>query len=352
MSDGFAASAGKAARPGSWWLSRLADACLLMGSTLYLALTLATFFGTWHWLPDLVTHFRPQLLALAAVLVMLLALARRLRWALPVLVAALVHGAVLMWPVQKPVASEPGPALRLVAFNLYFENTAFGPALGWLREQRPDILILSEASIPWQSRLDALADQLPYSTLDLPGGRSWDIVVMSRYPIRSFAPETPTDADGSPVWPSPIRLVTEVGGRPLVVWAVHPPSPVSPGSWQARNNYQRWVARQVAAEDPALPVIVAGDFNQTPWTPWHGLFLERSGLIDATGTSWPAATRRPRGGLPWSLLATPIDRVLLRPGIGVTSFAVGAQLGSDHNPVIADLVLGRPPRRSGLADRR
>jgi endonuclease/exonuclease/phosphatase (EEP) superfamily protein YafD len=175
---------------------------------------------------------------------------------------------------------------------------------------------------------------------------------MSRYPIRSFAPETPTDADGNPVWPSPFRLVTEVGGRPLVVWAVHPPSPVSPGSWQARNNYQRWVARQVAAEDPALPVIVAGDFNQTPWTPWHGLFLERSGLIDATGTSWPAATRRPRGGLPWSLLATPIDRVLLRPGIGVTSFTVGPQLGSDHNPVIADLVLGRPPRRPGLADGR
>ena len=43
MSDGFAATAGKAARPGSWWLRRLADACLLMGSTLYLALTLATF---------------------------------------------------------------------------------------------------------------------------------------------------------------------------------------------------------------------------------------------------------------------------------------------------------------------
>jgi endonuclease/exonuclease/phosphatase (EEP) superfamily protein YafD len=93
-----------------------------------------------------------------------------------------------------------------------------------------------------------------------------------------------------------------------------------------------------------MPVIVAGDFNQTPWTPWHRAFRERSGLVDAAGTSWPEATRRPFGGLPWSLLATPIDRVLVRPGIGVTGFHVGPQFGSDHNPVTADLVMAPPPR--------
>jgi hypothetical protein len=111
MSDGFAATAGKAARPGSWWLRRLADACLLMGSTLYLALTLATFFGTWHWLPDLATHFRPQLLAVAAVLVMLLALARRLRWALPVLVAAPGRAGSMPWPTSCPTARSISPAV-------------------------------------------------------------------------------------------------------------------------------------------------------------------------------------------------------------------------------------------------
>lgn len=344
MSDGIAAPAGKLARAAPWQARLLLGGLLRLAALLYLALTLATFLARQHWLADLVTHFRPLLLASGAGLCALLALAKRRLWIAAVAVAATVHGAVLLRPVEQPTAGEPGPALRLITYNLFFDSTTFEPALSYLRRQEPDLLVLAEASVPWQGRLDALADLLPYSTRGLPGGRTWDLVVMSRHPVRAFSAETPITDSGRPLPLTALRLVVEVAGRPVVVWAVHPPSPVNAVSWWARNQYLQWLAARAAAEDHSLPVIVAGDFNLTPWSPWHRALLDRSGLLDAAGTSWPEATRRPFGGLPWSLLATPIDRIMVRPGTGVARLEVGPQLGSDHNPVLVDLILGRPRR--------
>ena len=172
-----------------------------------------------------------------------------------------------------------------------------------------------------------------------------ELVVMSRFPVEAFSVEMPRDARGRVLGYPAGRAVLDVGGRDVVVWAVHPPSPLDWWSWHARNAYHLWVAERAAAEDATTPVIVAGDYNQTPWTPWHQRFLERSGLIDAAGTSWPAPTRHPFWPFAWRAIAIPIDRLSVRPGTGVNGLHVGPFLGSDHYPVTADLVLGRPPAR-------
>lgn len=344
MAEGMSATAGRLGRRVPWRPRAVLDGCLGLALLGYLLWTVATFLGRVSWLFDITTHFRPHLLAAAVMLVVALVAARRPWWVAPLAVAASVHAAVLLRPVPVPAASGPGPALRVTEFNLLVDNTHYDEVVDYLRGQRPDVLVAVEANGPWQKALRRLSDLLPYNTMDrLKRPTDVEAVVMSRLPIKAFSVEMPRDARGRVLGYPAVRVVLDDGGTDVVVWAVHPPSPLDSWTWNARNTYHLWVAERAAAEPAGTPVIVAGDFNQTPWTPWHQRFLERSGLLDAAGTSWPAPTRHPFWPFAWRALAIPIDRITVRPGIGVHDLHVGPFLGSDHYPVTADLVLGRPP---------
>jgi endonuclease/exonuclease/phosphatase (EEP) superfamily protein YafD len=80
-----------------------------------------------------------------------------------------------------------------------------------------------------------------------------------------------------------------------------------------------------------------GDLNATPWSRPFVHLVESSGLCDTRAgfgvqASFPAAS--------W-LLRIPIDHVLASCGIGVQSRRIGRDVGSDHLPVIVDLVVPR-----------
>jgi endonuclease/exonuclease/phosphatase (EEP) superfamily protein YafD len=126
-----------------------------------------------------------------------------------------------------------------------------------------------------------------------------------------------------------------VGGATLVVAGVHPssPSPTEPGDTRRRNRELDHIAE--IAGDAERPVIVAGDFNTTPWSPYFQDLLAGAGLRNAAeghgyiGT-WPAPF--------WPALI-PIDHVLLKGPLAATAVRRGPAIGSDHYPIIADLRL-------------
>lgn len=82
------------------------------------------------------------------------------------------------------------------------------------------------------------------------------------------------------------------------------------------------------------PLLVCGDFNLTPYSPFFDRFAEAAGLSDV---------RRARGlGLSWPsfmpLLGIPIDHCLIRGPIEVESVERLNRIGSDHYPVQVTLV--------------
>ena len=85
-------------------------------------------------------------------------------------------------------------------------------------------------------------------------------------------------------------------------------------------------------------MIVAGDFNTTPWSPHFGDLLAAAGLRNAAEgkgyiPTWPT----------WFWPARiPIYYVLLKGPIAVTTVRRGPAVGSDHFPIIADLRLLSP----------
>ena len=80
-----------------------------------------------------------------------------------------------------------------------------------------------------------------------------------------------------------------------------------------------------------------GDYNATPWSRPFWRFVDRSGLCDSRAgfgvqASFPAMS---------AVLRIPIDHVLVSCSIGVRDRRIGRDVGSDHLPVIVDLVLPR-----------
>jgi len=96
--------------------------------------------------------------------------------------------------------------------------------------------------------------------------------------------------------------------------------------------------RQAAEATPVIaaagaPVVVAGDFNATPFSVVTRTFAHDAGLRRVTSLpSWPSFVRLPQ---------VAIDHIFVSPDVAVTGVRLGEPGGSDHYPVIADLVL--PP---------
>jgi endonuclease/exonuclease/phosphatase (EEP) superfamily protein YafD len=229
--------------------------------------------------------------------------------------------------------------LRVVTFNVEFDNPETGPLRRFLEQSRPDILVLEEATPQWRSALRAWGDLYPYTTLT-DQGRDITLVIASRHPIlatrRMLGNSRPSRSfDRTYI----VRAAIDVDGRPLVVYAVHPPSPRRALLWPRRNLYLATLAEQFQRFPGDTPVLMAGDFNTAPWSPFFARLLERTGLLPAARSRWPAPTRVFKDLHLPAWLGVPVDHILVSPGIAVRAYGPGPDLGSDHLPVMADLVL-------------
>jgi endonuclease/exonuclease/phosphatase family metal-dependent hydrolase len=122
-------------------------------------------------------------------------------------------------------------------------------------------------------------------------------------------------------------------------------------SESARNRSAALIRDRLAALEPALPIVLTGDFN-TPAQPGgyvYDMFVRQAGYVDA----WTAARRRGEvyatfhGYQPPAAGGPRIDWVLTTPGVTVLAAAINTyrregQFPSDHLPVQARLRLGLP----------
>lgn len=93
----------------------------------------------------------------------------------------------------------------------------------------------------------------------------------------------------------------------------------------------------------SLPLVVAGDFNMSPWTDKLSGFTDVTDLkrYNTFHLTWPM--RRGRVVL---LPLVAIDNVFASRHFSKLAVNGGPRLGSDHKAVIADLALAVPAQRT------
>jgi endonuclease/exonuclease/phosphatase (EEP) superfamily protein YafD len=236
-------------------------------------------------------------------------------------------------PPGEAAAHDPA-RIRLITFNL---GPSRDPAafIELMARERPDVVALQEFGA--DNPLMALAEQ---------GWHVWrgrGVCVMSRFPIRDA--EAFPDRNGWRDFAGRCELDTP--GGTVHLFNVHLETPrheieaflddgLAAESGMRAGLAERWeqsaVVSRAAADTGDGATVVAGDFNLVP----HSAILRSHwrGYADA----FPAAglgfgfTKLTRW---WGVR---IDRVLTGPAMRPVACRVGPDVGSDHRPVIADLV--------------
>lgn len=307
------------------WLP--AAAALVAASAGWLALLLPP---SGVWLFGLVGHWQWAILTIGLLAALAAALCGRPSALLP---GAVVLGSWLLHLGEAASPStEPAPAevLRVATLNLNYENRDLQRLGRWLAAvDAPDILVLQEFTPVHQRVIEARhgaewAHAYRHRSLH-PQFDQFGIAVLSRWPIRNVqevAPQTGEDT-------LKLRMAIDWQHRPLALTAIHPMPPINPGYALARDNSILQEARRLAELD--MPGILLGDFNDTPWSP--GMRALAPYLSRATGLAptWPNAYGR--------LSLLPLDHVLVTRHWSRVEQAVGADVGSDHRPVLASITL-------------
>lgn len=304
---------------------------------------LAAWGGFQHPTLDALTHFAPVGLAASAFagLIWLASTGpHALRSSGPVaLLGAFVWLALMAPELADAALHKTSPkadeTLKIVQFNLWTADDHTAEKLAWLRAQDPDIIVLHEVASRAEPLLKALAKSHPYASGCEDRQQPCSAMILSKTrPVKSARIAAEGAASG---WAS---YRTRAGT--FTVAGVHL-------TWPTQSELQHRQLAKVKAGLNDLPkdsLILAGDFNLTPWSFTLRDFDRDSGLTRRTlaAFSWPAASyERFKLNLPFPIL--PIDHVYAGEAWRTVEVRRGPSLGSDHRPIL--VVLTRDAAGSG-----
>lgn len=250
-------------------------------------------------------------------------------WASAPLPAATVAGS----PARAAVPLAAGSALTLITNNVYVNNDRIDALVSWLASRPADVVVLQEVAPELIKRLKRGDGSYPFRVVGedvyvYEGGETTEaIAVLSRWPIIGSRPLNAATHS----WQAMLVRIDVGGGvRPWIV-GVHPPSPVLPGNLPTRDRILADLATIITTLDG--PVIVAGDFNSTPYTPAFREFVHAAGV--ATFGRLPATFPNRLGAA-----GLPIDHVMVRDA-RLAELQALPSIGSDHRALAATILL--PP---------
>ena len=303
--------------------------------------TAASFLARGSWLLELFTHFRFQL-ALGSLMLLLCALARRrlLTAALAALAAAANAAPLVPYIFPAPLAAQAaGDSFRLMSANVHYRNTDYSALLAEVRRQDPDVLGLMEVDGAWLDGLSALESQYRYRVLR-PEEGAYGLALYSKLPIRRL-PTSPYIERG---FQTAVLVELETGEGPVTLALAHVRAPTGPAKARLRNAQFGKIAEMLELDGSEARILI-GDLNTTPWSPYYRQLAETTGMQSAAlgygyEPSWPSG---------FSLLKIPIDHCLVSEGLRVASFQTGADVGSDHLPIVIDVTMARTAADSNAA---
>jgi len=236
-----------------------------------------------------------------------------------------------------PRRNDDSPRLTLLCANVWNVNDDHDRFLSLIEERDPDIVVVLEVTTAWTEALEAITAEYPHYLMER-HEHPFGIALYSRLPLE----EARIVRYGSADVPSIVAKV-DVGGETVTILATHPLPPRRPWAWRMRNEQLAAIA--VARDEFGDRLIVAGDFNASPFSPCMKHFVAsmhtpaaRLGYASrgyGIKPTWPTFNR---------VFFTPLDHILVTDTLAVTDFRTGPHIGSDHLPLQATMGLARAGR--------
>jgi endonuclease/exonuclease/phosphatase (EEP) superfamily protein YafD len=281
-----------------------------------------------NWLIDIFSHFAVQYAMLSLLLLAICIWKRIIPFAIFAAFLFAVNISVLAnFGHSAQAAEHKYNYFKVYSANINKNNRAFSKLARGLEEMNADILVLQEVTWKHIELLQSLIQSYPYCVVNLNTGSSGrGIVLMSKFQILNHEVTKYSEFGNMTV-----SATLEIEDKQIAFYATHFTRPSYRQEFPARSIQYISLAKQI--NEQSGPVIVAGDFNATPYCSMFKKLLKMSGLRDSSeGFGW-----QPSWPTFFPLLWIPIDHILISPEIQVYKRATGSHIGSDHYPVFAEM---------------
>lgn len=305
------------------------DGIFLIGAVLLILLSLAGYFGLFDRYLELTSHFKLQYLVISFCPFFFFLLKRH-TWGLSLSLFCLLLNLYQIAPWYFPELSASsseiqGQKIRVLQSNINKHNYQYSQLFSLVREENPDIAVFLEVSKTNAKKFEVLRDTLPYSIAAQDGDIDGTLVY-SKLPLKNASVKSIGEGRKS------ILADLTIQDQTISLITAHPSQTLGKIYYEERNRQLAAIAYYVAKVKKPLLV---GDFNVTMWSPYYKRFVSTAKLRNA---------RRGFGILPtwptdYPVLSIPIDHCFVREDIKVLKTRTGRKVGSDHLPVITDLLI-------------
>jgi endonuclease/exonuclease/phosphatase (EEP) superfamily protein YafD len=242
-----------------------------------------------------------------------------------------------------PVRDRDGKPFRLIACNVKQANDRYAALVDIVAKHDPDLVVLMEVDHAWLDALDGLLSDFPHVVRE-PRDNSYGMVLASRFPLSKVA-VADLLTEGVPSIRATVSLSDDLLFR---LYAIHPEPPVPHRGSEGRDGETGLVALKVREEE--LPVLVTGDLNDVAWSGTTRRFRRVSRLLDPRIGRKVFSTFDAR----YPVIRWPLDHLFHSPEFRLKAMQRLPACGSDHFPVLFDMVLcanGKAEARPEPADK-
>jgi len=289
------------------------------------AASIAPLFGHLALWLELFVHFKVHYVLVSVILVLAAIKMRRHGIAAAALVLAGLNFAAVMPSFTGTLVAAGTPHLKVTTLNVRDVNPFPEGVIDFLRREHADIVVLEEAEPPWTEKLKTLADVYPHMLL-CDDGPDCGLALLSTKPWRHA-----TIRKLAKTGPHVIVAKFNLGGSRFTLVGTHldPPTP----STHDHKHYHHEQVKKLSAMLRSIsgPLIVAGDFNATQWSPSFNRIIAGTELSRVEGgflPTWPSQL---------SFIGIPIDQILTTVEFKGSTMKRGPQVNSDHFPLIVNL---------------
>ena len=279
------------------------------------------YLGPLHWTFDLFSPFRLQYTVISLVYLLLCVLWRDY---LAVGCYGVLFGLNLHFVIPAlvdPVEEQATFDVRVMAHNVNVQNQKVEPVVEQIDVEDPAVVFLLE---PRREFFDAIGEH-SWSRYRYYYERSdaFSMAIFSKYEMYL----TPKVEGGLPFFI--VDIEHERG--PMRIVGVHAPLP-----WDQQRRHRNLRKAAIEIADHESPGVIIGDFNMTPYNDhFRKIFDTRDIRCSDRGLgvkpTWPDA--------PIDFLKIPIDHICINKGFKFAAYRTLDALGSDHNAIVADLIL-------------
>ncbi len=292
---------------------------------------------------EIASNFKLQYLVISLLIFAFLASTRQQYFLLIGLVCIMINlVAIVPWYIPHFAGvGEATNKVRILLCNITPKNQNYAQVISLLRSEKPDIAVLLNINNTWIEKLSAVNDILPY-----PIGRiNPDNVGIAVYSKRFL--ENPIISSLGNQKNAIILGDFTISKQVVSLVAPLPLPPLEPTLFKSRNQQLEEISQYI--HQLKNPVVMVGDFNTTMWSAYYKRFLQNTGLRNARQgfgilSTWPtkekfSSYQPPLPLLLSMLLSIPIDHCLVSPEVKVVNIRTGPNVGSEHLPLITDLVI-------------